>query len=722
MVPKRAAPGSPNVVIVLMDDLGWADISCYGSEIETPHIDALASRGIRFNHYTTHPICSPARAALLTGRNAHSVSTGWLVNNDPGYPGYSGRMPLDTPTIAETLRASGYATAMVGKWHNSPNGAVANDTWPTFRGFDRFYGFLDGETSFFQPARIQMNNSVVPIDEYPEGYYATDDWMDKALGFITDIRNHDATQPFLLYVANNAVHSPLQAKPDDLAKYRGRYDEGWAVVRARRFARQKELGIIPADAKLAPRDPDVPAWEDVPADRRALFARQMETYAAMLDCVDQNIGRLVARLQALGELDNTVFVFTSDNGGTSSGGPEGAVNFNRRFAGLPPLPTEVNVERTDWVGTDRATALYPMGWAQVSNAPFPSYKTYTGGGGRRVSFILSWPAKLKDAGAIRTQFGHVTDVMPTVLDLCGVTPLETSHGMKAQPMQGTSFAPVLRNADAPPPRHEQYYECWANRAYYSDGWLAVSLQVKGQKIDFDNWTLHRHSDDFSESVDLAKDYPDKLRELTSAFDDAAWSNLVYPLDGRTPIQKFNERPPHARPPASATRRFLPGGQSVHIGQILPLIGDRSFSIAVQLDHRAGHEGVLFAIGDVAGGMVAYVEGDEALLFYNGFAEFHTLRGPTVPDGARTIALEYEATGGRKGRGRMVVDGHAGAWDELSPTLLAGFREGLDIGLDRRGPVSWELKQRRGAFRYGGTIQEVVITAGPFAPDNPYAKG
>ena len=196
--------------------------------------------------------------------------------------------------------------------------------------------------------------------------------MDKALGFITDIRNHDATQPFLLYVANNAVHSPLQAKPDDLAKYRGRYDEGWDVVRARRFARQKELGIIPADAKLAPRDPDVPAWEDVPADRRALFARQMETYAAMLDCVDQNIGRLVARLQALGELDNTVFVFTSDNGGTSSGGPEGAVNFNRRFAGLPPLPTEVNVERTDWVGTDRATALYPMGWAQVSNAPFPS--------------------------------------------------------------------------------------------------------------------------------------------------------------------------------------------------------------------------------------------------------------------------------------------------------------------------------------------------------------
>ncbi len=719
--PLRARAGSPNVVIVLMDDLGWSDIGCYGSEIETPHIDALAARGVRLNHYTTHPICSPARAALLTGRNAHAVSAGWLANNDPGYPGYTGRLPLDAPTIAETLRAAGYATAMVGKWHNAPNGAAPNPSWPSFRGFDRFYGFLEGETSYFYPARIQTNTMLAPIDEYPAGYYATDDWMEKAIGFVTDIRNHDATRPFFLYIANNAVHSPLQAKEADLAKHRGRYDAGWDVLRARRFARQKALGIVPEDAMLSPRDPEVPSWDDVPEDRRRLFARHMETYAAMLDCVDQNLGRLTEHLRNLGELDNTIIVFTSDNGGTSAAGPLGTVNFNRRFAGLPPLSAEVNLERAAWVGTDRVTPLYPTGWGQVSNTPFPSYKTYTGGGGRRVSFVLSWPERVTDLGAIRPHFAHVTDVMPTLLDLCGVAPLTTSHGMPAQAMHGATFAGVLRDASAVPARREQYYECWANRAYYRDGWLAVSLQIKGQAIDFDNWTLHRHSDDFAETIDLASRHPEILRELVASFDAAAWGNLVYPLDNRTPIQKFNERPPHLRPPARGRRRFLPGGQTVHLSQLLPLIADRSFTVRVGLRHREGDSGVLFAIGDVAGGMVAYVEDAQAQLFYNGFGEFHRLRGPGVPDGAGEITLEYEAIGGRRGRGRLLVDGEAGEWGELSPSLLSGFHEGLDIGLDRRGPVSWELKRKHGAFRYGGVIHDLVIDAAQFPPDSPFAE-
>src|SRR6266446_6424547 len=242
---KGAPKGAPNIVIVYMDDMGYADVGCFGSEIETPNIDALAARGLRFNHYTTHPICSPARAALLTGRNAHAVGTGWVANNHAGFPGYSGALPLDAPTIAETLRAAGYATIALGKWHNSTNGAAPNSTWPTYRGFDRFYGFLEGETGYFFPARIVYNNIVAPIDEYPEGYYATDDWMDKAIGFVTEIRNQDPTRPFFLYVANNAVHGPLQAKEADLAKYRGRYDSGWDAVRAARFERQMALGLVP---------------------------------------------------------------------------------------------------------------------------------------------------------------------------------------------------------------------------------------------------------------------------------------------------------------------------------------------------------------------------------------------------------------------------------------------------------------------------------------------
>jgi len=249
-LPVRPAARSPNIVIVFMDDMGWADVGCYGSEIATPNIDALAARGIRFTHYTTHPICSPARAALLTGRNAHSVATGWLSNNNPGFPGYFGDIPLDAPTIAETLRAAGYATVAVGKWHNSTDGVSPNPTWPTYRGFDRFYGFLEGETSYFFPARIVCNNIVAPIDEYLPGYYATDDWMDKAIEFVTEIRNADPTRPFFLYVANNAVHGPLQAKETDLARYRGRYDGGWDTLREARFQRQIEMGLVPPGTRL----------------------------------------------------------------------------------------------------------------------------------------------------------------------------------------------------------------------------------------------------------------------------------------------------------------------------------------------------------------------------------------------------------------------------------------------------------------------------------------
>ena len=719
--PLRARPGSPNIVIVFMDDMGWADVGCYGSEIATPNIDALAGRGIRFNHYTTHPICSPARAALLTGRNAHSVATGWLANNNPGFPGYFGDIPLDAPTIAETLRAAGYATVAVGKWHNSTNGAAPNPTWPTHRGFDRFYGFLEGETSYFFPARIVYNNIVAPIDEYPSGYYATDDWMDKAIGFLTEIRNQNPAQPFFLYVANNAVHGPLQAKEADLAKYRGRYGAGWDEMRAARLERQLALGIVPRGTQLSDRDPLVPAWDDVPAEHRALFARHMETYAAMLDCADQNFGRLVAFLERLGELDNTIIVFSSDNGGTNSAGPGGNIHFNRRFAGLPALPTATDVERQAWIGSGRASAVYPMGWAQVSNAPFPSYKTYTGGGGRRVSCIISWPGQFTDIGAIRPQFAHVIDVMPTLLDLAAVEPLQVSHGREAKPMQGKSLAPVLRNAAQPAPRSEQYYECWANRAYYRDGWVAVSLQKRGEAIDFDNWTLHAHSEDFSESIDLRRQHPEKLKELVEAFDLTAWENMVYPLDNRTPTQKFNELPPHQRPPAGGRRRFLPGSQTVHRGVVTPLLADRNFTIAAHIRHGERDAGILFAVGDVTGGLVLYIEDGQLRLTYNGFGEFRSLAGPSVDAGAHVAALVYQALGGRRGRGRLTLGQRSGGWGDLSPTLMNGMHEGLDIGLDRRAPVDWDLYERHGVFRYSGTIDEVVIESGAFAPDSPYGK-
>lgn len=717
-----ARPGSPNIVVIYMDDMGYSDVGCYGSEIATPHLDALAARGVRFNHYTTHPICSPARAALLTGRNAHAVATGWLSNNNPGFPGYSGDIPFDAATLPEVLRGAGYATVGVGKWHNSTNSTVPNDTWPTGRGFERFYGFLEGETSYFYPARLVMNNMVIPLDSYPEGYYSTDDWTNQAIRFVKEIRHDQPTRPFLLYVAHNAMHGPLQAKQSDLARYRGRYDEGWDVIRQRRLDKQKALGLVPADTVLSPRDPTVPAWDTVSAEQRALFVRHMETYAAMLDCVDQNVGRLVDLVRDLGELDNTIFVFSSDNGGTSAGGPAGTIHFNRRFAGLKLHGVDLSLERSDWLGSGRVNPLYPTGWAQVSNTPFPSYKTQTGAGGRRVACIVSWPQKIRDHGQVRDQFAHVTDLMPTLLAMAGVPAPTHSHGQPAQPLQGVNQLPVLLDATAAPVRRDQYYECWSHRGYFRDGWIAVSIQQLGVPINFDNWTLHRQGSDFSESVDVAAHYPDKLKELVEAFDREAWANMVYPLDNRTVIQKFQALTPAQQPLPSSRRRFLRGAQTVNRASVIPLIADRTFTVSASVEHGARDEGVLFALGDVAGGMVMYIEASLLHLYYNGFGDYSALDPMPMPPGQHLVALQFEALGKRQGRGRLLLDGQpATDWQALAPTLMGGFHEGLDIGIDRRAPVHWELFQRRGNFAYSGQLTELVIDSGAFAPDSPFGR-
>lgn len=716
--PARAtAPGSPNIVVIYMDDMGYSDLGCYGSEIATPHIDAIAARGVRLNHYTTHPICSSARAALLTGRNAHAVATGWLSNNNPGYPGYMGDIPFDAATLPEVLRDAGYATVGVGKWHNSSNSTVPNQTWPTGRGFERFYGFLEGETSYFHPARLMMNNMVLPIDTYAEGYYTTDDWTEQSMRFIKEIRNDQPQRPFFLYQAQNAMHSPLQAKPADIAKYHGRYDAGWDVIREQRLARQKALGLVPQDTVLAPADPLVPRWDDLPAEHRALFARHMETYAGMLDCVDQNVGRLVALIESMGELDNTIFVISADNGGAAAGGPEGNVYSNRRYSGLPKLPLEANLAEQDKLGSARLSPMYPSGWAQASNTPFPNYKTQTGGGGRRVACVVSWPSRIAARGEVRSQFAHVTDLMPTLLECAGVTAPRQSHGQPAQPIQGVSQLEVLTGARTEPARAAQYFECWSNRAYYQDGWIAVSVQKLGTPIDFDNWTLHRHATDFSEALDLRAQHPQKLHALVEAFDRDAWDNMVYPLDNRSHLQKFYQTPPHLRPAASGSRRFLPGAQTVNRSQIIPLIGDRSYTISVRLQHRAADTGVLFALGDMTGGMLMYIEDGQLHFFYNGFGEHSHLQPIPMPPGQHEVALDYEALGQRRGRGRLLLNAQAAQdWAPLSPSLQGGFHEGLDIGIDRRGPVLWELFQRHGNFRYAGEIVDLRIDSHAHAPE------
>ncbi|MFM9940104.1 MAG: arylsulfatase [Hyphomicrobiaceae bacterium] len=712
---KTARAGAPNIVIVFMDDMGWSDPGCYGSEIDTPNIDALAARGVRLTHYTTHAICSPARAALLTGCNAHGVGTGWLANNHPGYPGYSGEIPLEAATLPETLRAAGYETIMVGKWHNTP--AVDNvpsgskHNWPSQRGFDTYYGFMDGETNHFFPTRLMLNNQVLPIDEYPRDYYTGDDWMDQGIRFIKDLRSSDPAKPFFLYVANNAMHAPLQAKPSDMAKYKGRYDSGWTAARLARHRRQIEMGLIPPGTRLPASDPRAPNWDDTDPVNRPLYSRHMEAFAGMLDNADQNVGKLVAFLTSIGELDNTIILFSSDNGGTDAGGEHGMVLNNRRYSGLPPHSLAHERGMLSQLGGPQSISLYPTAWGEVSNTPLPSFKTYTGGGGRRVSFIASWPARLAARGAIRRQLMHVTDVMPTLLDLAGVPPLATSHGQPALAFDGVSCASMLLE-DTPSPRTEQYYECWSNRAYYRNGWLARSLQIRDTAIDMDNWTLHNLDEDFSESTDVAAQYPDKLKELVAAFDAAAWKYFVYPLDNRGRPGKFSDVPAWMRERSDHPRRLLPGAQTAHRADILPLVGNRSFRIRVRFEQRTGDAGILWALGDTTAGMVMYVESDRLNFHYNGFGEVINFAPVDLAAGAHDAIIEYAALGQRRGRGRLLVDGaECVAWTELSPTLMLGPFEGMDVGIDRRAPVYWELFERHGSYPYKGRIDDVWIEPG-----------
>ena len=713
---KKAPDGAPNIVIIYMDDMGYSDPGCFGSEIDTPHIDAMAERGLRFNHYTTHPLCSPARAALLTGLNAHAVGTGWLSNNNSGFPGYSGEMPADAVTLAETVRAAGYETIMTGKWHNTPTPDTVpsgpKHSWPTQRGFDTFYGFMDGETHFFFPSRLQLNNQLLPIDEFPRDYYTTDDWADRGIQFVKELRASSATKPFFLYIAHNAVHAPLQSKPADMAKYLGRYDAGWTEMRLARHRRQIDMGLIPPDTRLPVSDPRVPLWEDTDPADRTLFARHMETYAAMIDCVDQTVGRLVSFLEDLGELDNTIIIFSSDNGGADAGGETGMINNQGRYMGLPAAPMEKERARIADLGGPRSVSLYPTGWGEVCNTPFPTFKTYTGGGGRRVSFVVSYPKRIRDNGAIRSQFIHVTDIMPTLLDLAGIEPIEEINGRPAKKMHGMSFTSVLDDAEALSPRTEQYYECWSNRAFYRSGWLARSIQKRGQPIDLDNWTLHNLDDDFSESTDLRDQHSDKLDELVAAFDEAAHENMVYPLDNRDRFQKFADVSEEERAAADQPKSFLPGAQTSHRNDILPLISDRSFVIRARFDQREGDEGVLWAIGDPSGGMVMYVESGRLNFHYNGFGDAVSLPPFDLDTGSHEAVLEYEALGGRTGRGRVLMDGQEKVgWTELTPTLEFGIFEGIDVGLDRNGPVLWDLYERHGAFGYSGSVKDVRVEPG-----------
>ncbi|MGW4748362.1 arylsulfatase [Streptomyces sp. NPDC004290] len=730
--PARTAPPAqaPNIVVVLVDDMGFSDIGPFGSEIPTPVLDGLADGGVKLGNYHTMPLCSPARAALLTGLNPHRVGYAMVANSDPGFPGYGMEVAEDVPTLAELLHDAGYATYAVGKWHlvrdSASNAADHRGNWPLQKGFDQYYGVLEGLTSLFHPHQLVRDNSPLDIDEFPDDYYYTDDITDQALSMVKSLRAHDPDKPFFLYLAHNAVHGPLQAKTEDIARHRGRYDEGWDVLRERRFAAQLAAGLFPPGTELPGRNSeaglDVPAWDSLTKDQQRLYARYMEVYAALVDNIDQNLGRLTDTLAALGELDNTIIVFTSDNGGTGEGGLEGTRSYFSRFVHHPGLPGDwdPDVDRDpELIGGPRSLVHYPRGWGMASNTPFRLYKGHTYAGGVRVPFVLSWPDGARDGrltAGHRAQYQYVTDIAPTLLELAGLTRPESRRGVPLQEPDGSSFTAVLADPAHASTHPEQYCEMTGNRSHYRDGHKLVTLHRPGTPYDDSEWALYDIRTDPTEIHDLAAGNPGLVKELSAAWERAAWRNGVFPLPDhsgalarRNPAEERYSRP----------LTLLPGTPELERYRSSRLVALRSFEVAVAVEESG--DGVLVSHGDQGGGYSLYVEDGRLTFAYNEYGDLHeTDAGPLAP-GPHEILLAATAEEGLRWRFTVTVDGERRAAPDSVHQLIgmAPF-QGVSVGVDRKSPVSWPLYERHRSFRFTGRLHSVTYRPGAPGPDAPEA--
>ena len=707
--PPAKHPGdeAPNVVVVLFDDLGFSHLNCFGSDMVTPNIDKLASNGLRFSNFHVTPLCSPTRAALLTGRNHHTVGMRSIANFNTGYPHMTGRISENATTMGEVLREVGYTTFALGKWHLCPmdeaSAAGPYDAWPLQRGFDRFYGFLDGETDQFAPDLVYDNHRVDPPATAAEGYHLSEDLVDKAIEFIHDTVSIRPDRPFFAYLAFGATHAPHQAPEEYLARHRGKYDEGWDVARERWFAKQIELGLVPADTQLAPRNPGVEPWDSLPENQKKLALALQEAFGAFLEHTDAQIGRLVDELDALGKLDNTVFVVMADNGASQEGGPFGVLHEMKFFNFMIETPDEA-VDRIPEIGGPDSHANYPWGWAQAGNTPFRWYKQNTHEGGVHVPFVMHWPAGIADGGAIRDQFHYVTDVAPTIYDIIGIEAPAVYRGVEQFPIAGESMTYSFANTNAPTNHDVQYFEMFGHRAMYDAGWKAVTRHTPGVSFDDDVWELYNLNVDPSECNDLAAVEPERLAQMIEQWWVEAETYGVLPLDDRGVElfgARFGEHSPH-RP----DRRYsyfppmapLPSQSSASLG-------GRSWTLNATIEREAGQGGVLYALGNGNSGLTVFIQNDRLVFDYNVFGDHYEVESNReVPVGASVVGVRFERTG-KGGRASVVIDGAEYGTVEF-PFVLRGISSmGSSIGFDHGLPVS---RRYSDAFPFEGTLHRVDI--------------
>jgi arylsulfatase A-like enzyme len=716
--PQPKAPaGAPNILLVLFDDVGFSDFGCYGSPIKTPNIDRLAAQGLRYTGFHTTAMCSTTRAALLTGRNHHSVGVGCLANFDSGFPGYRGKIAKEAGTLAEMLRPHAYRNYMVGKWHVTPlteAGATGPfDGWPLGRGFDRFYGFMDAETDQYAPELVRDNSSIDPPGTYASGYHLTADLIDQSIRFLAGHAAEQPEAPWLLWLALGACHAPHQAPFDLIKSYDAVFADGWDVERARRIARQKATGIVPPATRLPPRNDGVQPWESHSADERRLFIRLQSAYAAMLDHADQHIGRLVAFLDRTGMLANTLVLVLSDNGASQEGGPLGFVN-SAGPRNLRPERMAEKVARIDDVGGPDTHSNFPLGWAMAANTPLRRYKQNTHGGGIRDPLVISWPQGIAARGELRHQFAHACDLTPTLLETIGVTAPEEINGVRQMPLEGLSFAASLNDAAAPAKARPQYFEMFGHRGLWHAGWKAVAFHPAGTPHENDRWELFHLDEDFSETNDLAAAQPERLAAMVKLWWEQAEQHKVLPLDDR-----FRERfVVNAARFHGARKRYVFHAGMGHVPtDVAPDLRSRSYLIEADAHVGAACEGVLIAHGDATSGYSLFVQAGHLVHDMNIGGEHVIVRSAApIPPGERRLGLRVRrlaqtaSPSAGKGPGpnefTLLIDGLP-AGSARTPLGFANFVSwtGLDIGRDRGSPVS----HYEAPFEFTGKLIKVTVT-------------
>lgn len=719
-----APANAPNVLIIMTDDVGFAASSTFGGPIATPTFDALADRGLRYNRFHTTALCSPTRAALLTGRNHHAVNNGVISEIATGRPGYTGVIPDDAVTFGEVLKGNGYVTAFIGKNHNTPAWETGPsgpfDRWPNGFGFDYFFGFNGGETDQWAPALVENRNTVEPPTDDPT-YILDRDLADRTINWLRTQSSAAPDKPFLVYYAPGTAHGPHHAPSDWIDKFKGQFDQGWDRAREQSFARQKKQGIIPADTKLTSRPAEIPAWDSLSADQKKLYSRMMEVYAGALSYADHQIGRVIDEIRQQGKLDNTLIIYIQgDNGASGEGGIGGTTN---EIAGLNGIyePFEYIFSKIDTLGGPMAFGHYPVGWAWAMDTPFQWTKQIASHlGGVRNGMVVSWPAKIKDVGQVRSQFSHVVDIAPTLYSAIGIRPPASRNGVATAALDGKSLTASFTAANTPG-RDVQYFEMFANRAIYDRGWMASTTPERlpwmtGATPDplAYRWELYDLNKDFSQSTNLAEKYPEKLAEMKQLFEKEAARNNVLPVQaslvGR--INSSNRPSPLGN---KSSFRFYPSPQR-YSDSAFPDIRNRSWKISARIDlTQAKDSGAVVTQGGRFGGWgLLMLDGKPNFVYRRSSLPedlFRLESSKALPVGTHDIELSFVYDGGGAGKGgtvNMRINGEA-AGSMVMPLTLGGAwpLEGATIGWDAGTPV---IEDYRVPFRLNG-IQHVDFDVG-----------